>query len=161
MAVNVAEILRNKKGWCDIVLDSPFGKVVFDDIDDDNRLIVCHFINKKGDYIRVKFDFYGRYSGVVDECVLFPEGKKDWIEAAFSLFEEGELMFVETNNFEYVLKYAGIDEKGFVRIHAVWNKEFGFSSEDGILCSLDVVTAVRPASEAEAALLRYYMEEED
>lgn len=158
--VNVAGILRGKEDY-GVVLDSPFGQVTFDYIDDDNRLIVCHFINEGGKFVRVSFDFLGRYSGVLDKCVLFPAGKTDWSDSAFGIFKEGEYLFVECHEYEYIIKYAGIDENGFVRRYAAWNDDFGFSDADRPTCKANEVTAVRPASKAEKALLQSFMDNND
>lgn len=154
---NIASILR-KWEYCDIVLDSPFGKVVFDYVDDDDWMIYCHLENDKGQYTVVQFDFLGRPAGSEGECVLFPEGKTDWNEGEFSIFHEGDLLMVKCDKDEFVIEYAGVDKDRFVKASASWCKNLGFGSGDIVLCHLDRGSDVRPASSAECTLLRLYME---
>lgn len=155
---NIASILR-KWEYCDIRLDSPFGKVVFDFIDEDEMMIRCHRINEDCDFIEVSFDFLGRHahSGA---CVLFPEGKKDWHEGEFSFFNEGDILFVKSDEFEYVIRYAGVDENGLVIRDSVLTKDLEYRSGKSALCYLGEVSAVREASFAEIAMLLQYMAKE-
>lgn len=157
--INIANILR-KWEYCDIVLDSPYGKVVYDFVDDDECLIFCHLLenDENAHFDIVEFDFLGRVPGTGGDCDLLPEGKTNWDEQEFSVFREGDILSVRADGYEFVIEYAGVDKDRMVKTSAFWDKDLGFRGEGGVLCSLDEVSDVRPASNAEEALLRLYME---
>jgi hypothetical protein len=122
-------------------------------------MIRCHRINEDVEFIEVGFDFLGRHAHS-GECVLFPDDKKDWHEGEFSIFHEGDILFVKSDDFEYVIRYAGVDENGLVIRDSVLTKDLEYRSGKSALCYLGEVSAVREASFAEVAMLLQYMEKE-
>lgn len=142
------------------MLDTPYGKVVYDFVDDDDCLIFCHLLENDEDTPTdmVKFDFLGRIPGTGGDCDLFPEGKTNWDEKELSIFREGDILSVRCGEYEFVIEYVGVDKDGLVKTNACWDKDLGFRDGERVLCSIDEVSDVRMASSAEWTLLSLFRE---